>query len=271
MALHTVDDRKRVVPDPSKSVGPVGSYRQPAAGQRSSQQLVHELANLLDGSLRNITLALSELQRSEPGQSASGASGASGLDDDKLVARLQTVNQAMGQMATLIRRWQSSADLSVQELHEGELTVGQAVDQAMELAGPVVWGEGIKIRVVLSDEVSRLPVGPIYPVIANALRNSIDALQGQTRGARAGVGEIEVVGRVVGGTVELSVLDTGPGFAPELLDESGEFRYGQSRKRGGKGLGLALCRDIAASLAGTLELSNRSPRGAMVTLRYPLR
>lgn len=44
----------------------------------------------------------------------------------------------------------------------------------------------------------------------------------------------------------------------------------RSRKAGGAGLGLALCREIVAVHGGTMELDSRPGEGTLVTLRFPL-
>lgn len=67
----------------------------------------------------------------------------------------------------------------------------------------------------------------------------------------------------------LTVSDTGPGFAPHMLERLGK-PYQSSKGRPGGGLGLFLVMNVARALGGTVTAVNRPGRGAMVTLSLPL-
>jgi signal transduction histidine kinase len=84
---------------------------------------------------------------------------------------------------------------------------------------------------------------------------------------------IEVVGRRHGGDVVLAVIDHGEGIASKETDRVFE-RFVQldqsaTRKQGGTGLGLHLCRRIAELLDGTLDLTPTAGGGASFTLTFP--
>ena len=228
---------------------------------------MHELANLLDGSLRNVGLVLSRL-RSEAMQESEKA------DDANLMPRLQTANQAMTQMAMLIERWRTSGPDASATLHEVPQTLGQAAKLAARLLMPAAEAAKINLTVCFSDQAAQLPAGPVYTVIANALRNSIEAIsQDTSAGTPADTtsirGQIELLGEVRDGWTVLTIRDSGPGIDPSLADESGRFRFGRSTKPNGHGVGLALSRDIAISLGGSLHVTNVAPRGTCVTVKYP--
>lgn len=63
------------------------------------------------------------------------------------------------------------------------------------------------------------------------------------------------------------VLDDGPGFTEELL--RGGVRPFVTGRTQGTGLGLAIVQRTMRECGGQLKLSNRSPRGACVTLQLP--
>ncbi len=226
-----------------------------ADGDRdASARLAHELANLLDGSLRNLGLAISSL-------------GDSSQPSDKLEHRLQVANAAMHHMAELIHRWMRSSR-SPGDLYHQPRMLEETVDHAVRLLTPAAALRQIDIRVNLDPGTAALHAGPIYPVVANALRNSIEAID---RGADASDPPvIEIAARLDDGHVELTVTDTGPGLDPALTDEAGRFKFGTTTKPSGHGLGLGLCRDIAREMGGSIELANREPRGAVLTFRYPV-
>lgn len=88
-------------------------------------------------------------------------------------------------------------------------------------------------------------------------------------------GELRVVGDVVGSAESqrsfgrITVLDSGPGIPPDLIDRV--FQPFFTTKRTGTGLGLAVSRDIVTRHDGLLQLENRRPKGTQVTLILPLR
>jgi len=66
----------------------------------------------------------------------------------------------------------------------------------------------------------------------------------------------------------ITVADTGPGFARDLLERGLEPRV--STKKGGSGLGLVICQRIVHDHGGAIDLQNRADGGALVTLRLPV-
>jgi signal transduction histidine kinase len=143
------------------------------------------------------------------------------------------------------------------------------LEHATRLLEPAAQLRRIRIVVRVSDAAAAVPAGSIYPILANALRNSIEAIAGDA-GRDEGSGVIEVRAALVRGGLELTVADDGPGLSPALFDEQGRFRFGTTGKPDGHGLGLALCRDIAARQGGTLAVANRTPRGAVLRLLLPV-
>jgi C4-dicarboxylate-specific signal transduction histidine kinase len=66
----------------------------------------------------------------------------------------------------------------------------------------------------------------------------------------------------------LTVGDSGPGIAPEVLPRIFEPFF--TTRANGLGLGLSLCESLAAGMGGQLAVQPRTPRGAAFTLRLPL-
>ena len=73
----------------------------------------------------------------------------------------------------------------------------------------------------------------------------------------------------------LSVSDTGIGIASDQIEEAFEsFKQldgGLTRKQGGTGLGLTICRNLAAALGGTVTVHSEVGVGSTFTLSLPLR
>lgn len=219
-----------------------------AAEPSSSAQFAHELANLLDGGMRHLNLAMSSLRDAD--------------GDDAVMQRLGTVNEAMRQMAMLVRQWMGRAS-SLEMLHTQARTLGQCVEQAVRLLSAAAGVHGITIETITTPQAAKLPAGPLYTVITNALRNAIEAI------AVGGGGRIELYCRMEGADLLLTLRDDGPGLDSALLDDRGRIMFGMTTKTDGDGIGLTLSREIAADLGGTMSIRNTPQRGAEFSFRCP--
>ncbi len=234
------------------------------------EHLLHELANGLDGALRHIGLAISDLQ-STP---IAPRSDAIEPQSRACLRHLEVAEQAMRQMACEIGRWRRAASAQG-DTGDPPRTLQEVVQAVLRLLKPEADKLAVQVVVDLSDAVAGLPAGPTYRVIFNAIRNAIDAISESiaSPSSRIDRHRVEVVGRLEGDQVVLQFHDTGSGVHPALLDERGGVRFGVSTKAGadsGRGIGLLVCREVALELRGSIELANRSPQGATFTFRFPL-
>lgn len=74
--------------------------------------------------------------------------------------------------------------------------------------------------------------------------------------------------------VRVSVIDTGPGIAPEhhgrIFEKFYQVDAGHTREHPGTGLGLAICKDLAEILQGDIQLVSEVGRGSMFSLILPV-
>jgi signal transduction histidine kinase len=94
-------------------------------------------------------------------------------------------------------------------------------------------------------------------VFANLIRNAREAMpQG---------GQLSLLGSSKDGHVEVAIVDTGVGIAPEHLPHISEPLY--STKARGLGLGLAIVRAILEKNQGTLRVTSQPGQGSTFTVR----
>jgi signal transduction histidine kinase len=101
-------------------------------------------------------------------------------------------------------------------------------------------------------------------IIHNLLTNALQALDQVPPQER----QLSVTLETRQGEGALTVGDSGPGIAPEVLPRIFEPFF--TTRDHGLGLGLSLCESLAAGMGGHLGVQARAPRGAAFTLRLPL-
>jgi two-component system CitB family sensor kinase len=149
-------------------------------------------------------------------------------------------------------------------------SLGDSVLVALLLGKAAVARErGVELRI---SPDSRLPEDPgdvrdVVTVLGNLVDNALESVTAGRRGE--GRIDVSVTGDESG--IVVRVQDTGPGIAPELVDEI--FRDGFSTKvaHGGvrRGLGLALVSQAARARGGTVSVE--SDGGAVFTVVLPTR
>jgi signal transduction histidine kinase len=88
-------------------------------------------------------------------------------------------------------------------------------------------------------------------------------------------GSVEISARLVGGSFEIAVKDTGPGIAPEdqqkIFEEFQQVDSSSTRQKGGTGLGLAISKRIVEMHGGNLEVESVLGEGSTFRIVIPVR
>lgn len=134
------------------------------------------------------------------------------------------------------------------------------------LIDPDARREGVKLRLALEPREPRV-VGhgiQIEQVIVNLARNAIEAMQETSAGSRL----LTIRTSIDGHEAVVTVSDTGPGFAAEILDKL--FEPFVTTKAQGMGLGLSISRGIIEAHGGTLSVAATSAEGTTFRFTLPL-
>ncbi|MEO1128539.1 MAG: ATP-binding protein [Planctomycetota bacterium] len=217
------------------------------------QKLVHEMASLVDGSLRYLRLAERAISRDRAhGQEEEGYLHAAGEALTQVAALIRDASGPVGALSLSSLGQSLSADRSVLEI----------IEHAADVLRPLAGERGVEIHLHLDDELADIALLPIYPVIANGIKNAIEATgSGGIIDVRSNLADAPC-------RLELDILDTGEG--PPEQQTAKVFDPGFSTKRGSTGLGLAICQDIVDELGGMISLGARPEGGARLSIRLPI-
>jgi C4-dicarboxylate-specific signal transduction histidine kinase len=140
------------------------------------------------------------------------------------------------------------------------------VEETIELCQPDLDRMHVAARTVIAADLPRVMVDllQIEQVLINLLRNAIDAI-----GESGNLSGTVLIEAKVFDTdfIEVRVVDSGPGFPPQLLESA--FLPLSTNKAEGLGIGLPLCRSIVEAHGGKLWLDDRS-QGAAIHFTLPI-
>ncbi len=140
-----------------------------------------------------------------------------------------------------------------------------AVRNALYLLAPELQTRQVTGQVDAPDEPVTVQAEPVAleQIIHNLLMNALQALEQVPADERSL--RITLATDATHGT--LTVADTGPGIAPEVLPRLFEPFF--TTRAGGLGLGLNLCETLAGGMGGQLTAAHHAPRGAAFHLSLP--
>ncbi|MDB5929599.1 MAG: multi-sensor signal transduction histidine kinase, partial [Polaromonas sp.] len=176
-------------------------------------------------------------------------------NEDLLVALEKTAKQAWraGQIIQRIR-----AFVKRSEPNRTPADVAVLVSNAMELADIELRRHHVRLSHYIAARLPDVMVDRILieQVLINLMKNAAESIAQSHRPTAQRNVELRVVPKQIDAqsVVEFSVLDSGRGLAPEVMERLFEAFY--STKAEGMGIGLKLCRSIVESHQGRLEAMN---------------
>jgi C4-dicarboxylate-specific signal transduction histidine kinase len=189
----------------------------------------------------------------------------SGHGDVKVVA--ETAKKAAAQVeraADVVRRLRALVRLD--RSNRAPCRLAQIAEEAIELCRPDLDRAHVTARIAIPADLPRVMVDllQIEQVLINLVRNAIEAISAS--GALRGAVTIEAK-KSDPGFIEVGVVDSGPGFPPQLIE--GAFLPLSTSKAEGLGIGLPLCRTIVEAHGGRLWLDG-SVQGGAIRFTLPI-
>ncbi|MGF6570459.1 two-component system sensor histidine kinase EvgS [Paraburkholderia sp. GAS333] len=167
----------------------------------------------------------------------------------------------------------SKIDAGRLTLEAEPIDIRELVDNAVGLLAGRAHEKGLKVRVGIASEVAAVLRGDsvrLRQILFNLLGNAIKFTP---------QGEVEVAVSVVAQngdaqTLEMIVEDTGIGIASEvqasLFEPFVQAESSTTRRFGGTGLGLTICRKLIDLMSGTLTLRSEVGKGTRMIVRLTM-
>ena len=211
--------------------------------------IAHDVNNPLTGVISYAELLLDQLDKPEP--------------DHATMRRMAHAMRLAGDRCTKIVQgllhMSPDRDSKVQDVK-----LADVVDRALAIVGPRL--ERRRVELVLDIPPDLTAVGhaiQLEQVVLNLLINASHAL---TSGP---LGRIEVLARIDGDDVVLSVSDNGLGMDDQVRSHIFDAFYTTRQKGQGTGLGLSVSRTIVEQHGGTITAISEPGEGATFVIRLP--
>lgn len=195
---------------------------------------------------------------------------------------ISNINRAGKDLLALIETLLSLAKIEAGrvDLRLEALNVRETLETLAALIHPQASEKGADVVVEAAPDLPplRTDAQRFQQIIFNFLSNSVKFIEPSDRTGRRERITIRAESLPARGdgerdSVRVSVIDTGPGIAPEhharIFEKFYQVEGGHTRGHQGSGLGLAICKDLAALLGGEIQLVSDVGRGSMFSLILP--
>lgn len=170
-----------------------------------------------------------------------------------------------GKIIHRIKNFARKGKLYYKLIHINELISGMSNLIAYEIKDL-----DISIQYELLDESLWVRIDKIQleQVILNLLRNGIEAMDQPNQSEKKQLTiQTSLITENSNNLVVINIMDTGPGFLPEITTKLFDLYF--TTKQQGMGMGLSICRTIIEAHGGSISAKNNSPRGAWFQVILP--
>ena len=181
-------------------------------------------------------------------------------DLDEVRALASRIVDDAGRAAEIIARVRAMAER--REPERVELSLNAVVEESLAFLGHELRAQHVETELLLDPALPAVMADrtQIQQIMVNLAVNAVQAM-GDTSPRR-----LRVVTAAHGAEVELAVEDSGPGLGPDAEQLFDTF---YTTKQGGMGMGLPICRGIAAAHGGRIEARNGAGGGARFAVILP--
>jgi len=220
-----------------------------AMGQMTAA-IAHELNQPLTAILNYINAAR---------RTIANLSGDQGVRVAELIEKAANQTSRAGQIIRQLRDF-----VEKRESARFEVSLNRVVEEAIALAAVGSADANVKIVVQLEPDLPSVLIDKIQiqQVVINLIRNSIEAMQSETRR------ELRITtSRAEESGVRLSIRDSGPGLPPEVASRL--FHPFVTTKEKGMGIGLSICHSIVEAHGGRIWAAPNDNGGVTFHVRLP--
>lgn len=179
---------------------------------------------------------------------------------DRIVINVDRMSRLVEELLDLSRLESGEASLNL-----SSIDIYQPIREVVELYQERAQAQGVVLNV---DEALQLPaavadVARLQQVLSNLVENAV-------KFTPVG-GRVSISARSRDGWLEVSVIDTGIGMAPEHLPHAFErfYKVDRSTNQEGTGLGLAIAKHIVQAHGGRIWAESRVGEGSIFTFTIP--
>jgi two-component system NtrC family sensor kinase len=210
----------------------------------TSSKVTHEVGNLLN----NVGLTLAILKGEELSQKGENAL-------DILEKDSKRVSQFIHDFLQFAKK---------PDVHLERVSIDKTIREVLFVHQTSAKQKGIQLDLNWPSNLPPVNIDTrlMYQALNNLVKNALEAM--------GGPGKISIGGRIEGESLVMMIEDTGPGVAPEILEEMFDPFFTTKGKKG-TGLGLSIVRTIMEAHRGTIECESHVTRGTTFILRLPLR
>lgn len=231
------------------------ALRRRSGSQLAAALLAHEVGNILTPGKALAQLALDRPDDRDLARRAL----------ERVVAGIDRTTEIAGTVIAMTEGWVQSGGDDTQVLAAVREAIGSLGED------PSAHGVAFELRIAPSLRVGMSSVS-LVQVLVNLVTNAIRSIRHAGRGTLIRIeGERAECSTWNTGAVRLAVIDDGPGIDPGLRGRLFEpfARTAASGQQGGRGLGLAICRQLVASVGGQIEVSSTPGYGACFSMILP--
>jgi two-component system, NarL family, sensor histidine kinase BarA len=215
------------------------------------------------------------------------AEQAAGDDSTRLQKRVRYLQNIVGAGHSLLEMINTLLEMAKIEAGKVELapekvSLHEACEGLIGLIHPLAERKKIKLKLEVADDLPIIVTDPqkFQQIIFNFLSNAVKFTDSPARDGGPGTVTLRAERLRTGGgpdeveRVRVSVIDNGPGIAPEdqkrIFDAFQQLDSSHTREHAGTGLGLAISRELAALIQGQIQLESEPGRGSMFSLILPV-